>query len=383
MKEIKFLTPQELKTSRLFFELKLPNVFLWFVFGVLLIILVFFAWTFFGEMDVVIKADAILLPKQKVSELISPVTGIVSQRFFSNGQKVKKGDLLWCLENENLHTDLKNTEKQLERTQLDLQNAQAVYNYMMKLKNCEVLTSEAKRLIDIIDIEQKRLYQKMKYTKWIYEKTKDVAHGSISKKDLLELENNYLTAKYDYEAYEKKNVQNYYEDINNLFDKLESLTQHLDEVKLAMANYEVVAPQDGTVQTYCEFNEGDVVVSETPICKIVPEKANDLKVRIILSTDEVAEIKKEMSFYLVFPKLSVSEFGTLYGHITFVPNDSQYTDSTTQVSFLEGELDSNYLKSFNGRKVYLKSGMNSTAYIITKRKKIYLFILEKLNFIYD
>jgi hypothetical protein len=67
MNEIRFLTPRELKESRAFFELSLPNAFSWFIYGLAALLAAFFSWAALGRMEVIVRAQAVLQPVQNGS----------------------------------------------------------------------------------------------------------------------------------------------------------------------------------------------------------------------------------------------------------------------------------------------------------------------------
>jgi len=101
--------------SRDFFEMRTPLVCTWFIAIVVFIMLGMFAWAWFGEIDVVVKASAILRPLQNVSTLKNAVTGPVIAKYYSQGKLVKKGDILWKVDSSAYSIDLRNNLLQKSR----------------------------------------------------------------------------------------------------------------------------------------------------------------------------------------------------------------------------------------------------------------------------
>lgn len=120
--KIRFLSPEELRHSRAFFELSLPRVFPWFLYGVGLLLVSAGLWAAFGEMEVVVRAQAVLRPRVNISELKSAATGVVTHRGFVRGQEVKAGDLLWSLDTRSLEAQRSVIVQQQQRNR-NLQKA--------------------------------------------------------------------------------------------------------------------------------------------------------------------------------------------------------------------------------------------------------------------
>lgn len=59
-------------------------------------------WTYFGEMDEVVKATGVVRPNDQVSTIMTKTTASAKEVFLKPGQKVKKGDRLLVLEHEDL-----------------------------------------------------------------------------------------------------------------------------------------------------------------------------------------------------------------------------------------------------------------------------------------
>lgn len=111
----------ELTDSRELLESK-PHPFVpIFITLLVVIIVVALIWSYFGEIDMSVKASGIVRPNEKVSAVESKILGNVEDIYFINGEKVQKGDLLFTLKKDDLEVQKKALIEELDliKTKLD------------------------------------------------------------------------------------------------------------------------------------------------------------------------------------------------------------------------------------------------------------------------
>ncbi|CAH1209387.1 hypothetical protein PAECIP111892_03206 [Paenibacillus auburnensis] len=105
----------EMSDSREIMESKTNPVISIFMFIVLILLAAAFTWSFFGKMDVVAKASAIVRPNEKVSTIQSALTGKVEQVYIREGMKVQRGEKLLSFEHKDLDVELAQQHDQLSK----------------------------------------------------------------------------------------------------------------------------------------------------------------------------------------------------------------------------------------------------------------------------
>ncbi|MGH4119270.1 hypothetical protein [Clostridium sp.] len=81
-----------------------------------------------------------------------------------------------------------------------------------------------------------------------------------------------------------------------------------------------------------------------------------------------------------FQALPYREYGEFTGTVTDIAVDSTIDQqSGTSYYLVESEIQNKPLFSYKGKKGELKIGMTCEAQVITKRKKILHYLLEKIN----
>lgn len=173
---IKISNLNELTDSREILESK-PHPFVSIFISILVVILICaLAWSYFGEIDTVAKANGIVRPNEKVHTAQSPINGKVQGLYLKEGQKVREGDLLFSIEQKEVLKELANRKAELGQIEVELnllnkykvsiqqrknQFSKSIENEFKYLKLVDQYIANYKQLeIDFqsnsIDVEQKR-----------------------------------------------------------------------------------------------------------------------------------------------------------------------------------------------------------------------------------
>ncbi len=117
---IKISNLNELTDSREILESK-PHPFVSIFISILVVILICaLAWSYFGEIDTVAKANGIVRPNEKVHTAQSPINGKVQGLYLKEGQKVREGDLLFSIEQKEVLKELENRKTELGQIEAEL-----------------------------------------------------------------------------------------------------------------------------------------------------------------------------------------------------------------------------------------------------------------------
>lgn len=117
MKEV-LVDINDITYSREIYESK-PKYFVGaFIYIFFVIIIGILVWTYFGEVDIVIKGSGIVRPNQNVSTLKTQYSGKLSEVNVSEGQHVKQSELLYIIEHDALLLKKEELNAQIE----DLKN---------------------------------------------------------------------------------------------------------------------------------------------------------------------------------------------------------------------------------------------------------------------
>lgn len=106
---------EDLTDSRQVMESK-PNKFISiFIVLVLIILIIAFLWLWFAEKEEVIKVSGIINLKEQSQVISNDITGIVKEFNVENGEDIKKGDIIYILDDTNFVTQKGNLESEKEK----------------------------------------------------------------------------------------------------------------------------------------------------------------------------------------------------------------------------------------------------------------------------
>lgn len=102
----------ELSDSKEMLHMKAPAFGIIFIYLLMAILCGGAIWSYFGEVDIVVKAKGIVRPQEGISTLTSKSSGKIIRLNFKNGDRVKAGDIIMVLENDSLLVNQEAMEKE-------------------------------------------------------------------------------------------------------------------------------------------------------------------------------------------------------------------------------------------------------------------------------
>lgn len=172
-----------------------------------------------------------------------------------------------------------------------------------------------------------------------------------------------------------------------LDDATKQNEEKIDELKTTIATLQynidkstVKATIDGIVNVKNDIAKGQLAKSGEEILSVIPNDNSQYKVQLYVSNKDITGMKVGEKIKYHFQALPYKEYGELTGTLTDVAVDST-VDPKSGLSYylVESEIQNKPLFSYKGEKGELKIGMTCEAQVITKRKKILYYLLEKIN----
>ncbi|MGV8982416.1 HlyD family efflux transporter periplasmic adaptor subunit [Clostridium sp.] len=162
-------------------------------------------------------------------------------------------------------------------------------------------------------------------------------------------------------------------------EKMKEINLSLKENDKNISKCEVKSNIAGKLDIKANLEPGAMIQSGTIVANILPE-SNAYKVELIIPDKDIGNIKKGQEVKYSFTALPYNEYGFLKGSLENIGVNSQI-DNKSGVAFYTGEgiLKNNILYSYKNEKAIIKPGMTCEARIITRRKNMLYYLLEKLN----
>ena len=165
--------------------------------------------------------------------------------------------------------------------------------------------------------------------------------------------------------------------LNN--SKIEEIDVTIKEVNTNIEKCSIKSDVDGKIDIKNELQTGMIVQSGVIVGEIINDESN-LEVELVIPDKDIGKLKVNQEIKYNITSLPYTEFGFINGEIESLSISSKIEENTGVVYYTGvGSLEKNNVKSYNGESFDIKSGMTCEAKIITGKKKMLYYLLEKLN----
>ena len=390
-------------------------------------------WACIGQTDVVAVAEGKIIPSGRVKTIQPLDHGVVSKILVSDGQLVRKGDLLIELDTTSSGAEVERLDAELDAAKLEkarldallawdpvkggepilivpdgtdehevelerIYLAQDAYTLLSKLKTYENEIRRVKAQMQaakhVFDKQKSTLPIISKRTKAIKKLYKqDVAPESEwlqMETERIEVEQDMLTTQQEYQEAEasmelalEQRVQTLSEYRRDLLEKrtrvvtqVESLIQEYKKAKQVDMLQRIVAPVDGKVQQLNVHTVGGVVTPAQPLMIIVPEDFN-LEIEAKIQNKDIGFVKEGQAVEIKLEAFPFTKYGIIDGRLSHVSGDAIQTDDGDLFFMARVEMGQSYI-IVNGKKVNLSPGMRATTEVKIRKRRMIEFFLSPL-----
>ncbi len=179
--------------------------------------------------------------------------------------------------------------------------------------------------------------------------------------------------------FETSNIVNIYNEINKKEELINGYNKELETIELGIKNNVIRSPIDGILNLVNNYNVGDFINLDTNICTVVPKDSDIYNVRITIANRDIGKIKLGDDIEYRIDALPYKEYGKFKGKVKFISSNSITYENGKSLYYINGSIENKEIYSYKGVPNELKIGMSANVSIITDRKKIIYYILEKLN----
>lgn len=168
--------------------------------------------------------------------------------------------------------------------------------------------------------------------------------------------------------------------IDTLKMQLEEVKAQIKQVRTQIKQGTVNASIGGVLNVPNTIIKGDVIAAGTSLATIIPENETAFKVQLYVSNADIGNVKvgDEVKYNLAaFPS---SQYGILKGQVTSISKDVLTRDGDYSGYYLvEASIENKTLKDKDGNQGQLAVGMEAEAKIVTQKKSIIRYLLEKID----
>ncbi|MFO7815039.1 MAG: HlyD family efflux transporter periplasmic adaptor subunit [Halanaerobiales bacterium] len=349
---------------------------------ILIIITIAIIWMFFGEIDVVIKTNGIIKFRDNISSVYNIEGGILEDIIDKNKGNIKKGELLFRIRNSSLVkrkeyvkgkiNDNKQEIKDLKNIILFLKEKQDISETNIKLLGNRYINikNRLKNLREGIDFKRNELNVIKKFI-----------NVSISERDYKNEKRRLKELKYKYKSYKSGKILEIEDKIAEKEDNIFKKKIELESINSKISNYKITSPISGKVQFLKTYNEGDYIPPGNEIMKIIPNKRENYYVELYIKNKDILRIDKDDLIRYRIASYPYKEFGIAKGRILMINSDTTEVDNQNYVYKIEASINDYLSKGENLININYKNGMITKASVLVGKRKIFYYILEKLDFI--
>ncbi len=369
-------------------ELMRSRLTLWLTFAILVS---FFVWSYYSEIDQVARAPGVILPSSRVQIIQSQDGGMLKSFPVKAGQEVQRGDVLVLFDSTSAEADYKEAlakvsalSSRLARLNAEVFETKPVfpeiaYRHQQFVDNesalfdkrMEAQKEELDALAAILSLVREEIDMNAPLVK----------SGDVSKTEILRLKRQEaeLVAK-------STNTRNEYfkdaqEQLNQVEEELESVKQALIQRKRQFDQKTLFSPVNGIVKNIRITTEGGVIRPGEEVLEVVPIEA-DFLIEAKLSPADIGFVSVGQNAAVKVDAFDYTIFGDLTGEIIYISPDT-LEDKSPQgtVPFYRVQVRTKG-KTFSGapnKDLDIIPGMTATVEVHTGKNTILNYLLKPLT----
>lgn len=362
----------------------LGKVIIYITFSLLIIAIV---WASLAKTDTVVTAGGSIVPEGNNIAIKSYIPGTVKEICVSEGENVKKGDVLLKLNSET-ETDIKQIKNQIKIVSAEvdvyskLLNKTDVskispdsYDEVCKSYVETIIENENSYLLSKQSLELEQKSAKLEYelavtTKESYEGNPDYEIELKSQSKVVEQKKLLMTqGELNVKSLETEHMQKLNNNYSQKKTELSELKSQLDKYQQADDYNQIIAPADGCVSNMKINAIGDTVNSYEELIEIVPSDAS-LQMKCYIKNKDMADISVGDLVQIKLDAYSYSDYGTIPGRIVYISPNSYTMENLENVYQVTAEIAN------ENKEIEIFAGLSGSMEIKTGEKTILSYFLE-------
>ena len=353
-------------------------------------ITILLVWAYFAKIDQVTRAKATVIASARTQQVQASEGGVLTDILVSEGDEVKKGQLLVVLEEERAKAayDSSATKSAALQAQLARLNAEifdkplsfpaSVRQYPEYIENQTQLYNRRRQAIN----EEVSSLEKMLV---LAQKELDMnepllEYGDVSQADVIKLRRQVA----DIEAQINNKRNKYFEEaqaeMTKAQEELDSELEQLRDRTQVLEEKRLLSPQDGKVNNINITTIGGVVKPGEVIMELLPT-SSDLIVEAKVSPADIAYVKEGQRASVKLDAYDFSIFGAMNGTVTYISPDTLMETTPKGEEPYYRVLVVITGAEFEGREdeIVIKPGMTASVDIKAMERTVLSYLTKPIN----
>lgn len=346
---------------------------------ILAVILTLFSLPFL-YIDISIPSNGNLRTKNEKTELRSLVNGVIQNAFVNENQSVKKGEILYEINSQELSAKSQlNTDQQAERTSFIKDLEKLIHLNKVSLYDNHTFGTSlyAQQFFSFQSKMQENLFHQQKIKKELDADRKLFKEKVIAMRefDAKEFEHTQLVAQY--ESTFRQQIGQWQSDLTSQHTVLQQLLSEAKQLEEQRKNFTIKAPVTGTVQQISGKYIGSFIQSGETLGTISPDDSL-LIAECYVSPQNIGLIKKGQQVLFRIDAFNYNEWGMIKGEVTDIAHDFTVINDLP-VFKVKCALLQKKIQLKNGYAVSLSKGLSFHAEFVITRRSLYQLIYDKAD----
>lgn len=329
------------------------------------------------KFDIAVKSMGVVRPSQERTEIKAPVSAIIENVYFREGELVEKGALLFRLKNDN--AALQNSLQTIEIDQRiqNIHDLELLCSASTKIKPSQLSSPIYRQQLDRLNYQLAERRSGLKKIEREY-------HDNLKLKEAKVIS--------DYELLEKRTEYEQQTALcNSIVNEQRGLwAEQLVQNKLELANfqsqqkqlsnnnnlYEIRAPIKGTLQGINTRYMGNAAMAGESLCVLSPN--DSLIAECLVPTQDIGLLRTGQKVRFQIDAFDYNYFGIITGTVKSIDND--FTIHENKPFFkVRCSFDTTQIMLKNGFTGKLKKGLTFQARFMVARRSLWQLLFDKID----
>ena len=362
-----------------------PSWVIWIIFSV---VMIFIAWSFFAEIDQVVRGKGVIVSRSRTQHIQSVDGGVLTELLVKEGSVVKAGQILAKLDQTRFEASTNEVQARVNALKAKIARLKAevggtsltfpkellAYSdliktettlYQRKLKSLQDETASNKAALQLA-LDENRLVEALR-------KTRDVDELEIirSERALIEAKNRLETKRNQY--FEQSS-----QELAKAEDELAQNIQILVQRNELLNGSSLIASMPGVVKNISITTIGAVLKAGEELMQVIPS-GDSLLVEVKIAPSDIADLKIGLPATFRFDAFDSSVYGTFTGTVDYVSGDtiSEKTPRGEENFYVaQVNLPSDHLNTHTGKIINVIPGMSAQADIKVRTRTVFTYMLK-------
>ncbi len=365
---------------------------LWIIFGSLFLLIVpFFIWASWAELDQISHAQGQVIATAKTQEIQSSSDGVIEKLFVKEGQKVKKGERLIMMEKDKAQAGFDDSKSKvaalkaaLVRLNSEVYGKPLVFPAEVK-EYPEYVSNQTelfKRRQQALNDEISALNESLQLAKQELSLNQPLlASGDIGATEVIRLKRQVADLKGQISNKRNKYFQDSQAEMTKAEEELSSKSQELEDRKITLEWMDILSPMDAIVKDILITTRGARVRPGDIIMALVPS-GDKLLIEAKLPPSDISFVRVGQKVAVKLDAYDYAIYGIFDGKVVYISPDAlmeKTQQGEKQYFRVRIALDNNELTAKNGKKIEATPGMTTQVDIITGSRTVLQYLTKPIT----